>query len=107
MKILFVDDHPIYRRGLIALLDQMEPDIALLLASNRLLRGNKQLRSWAFGPIDCSLKLLQKSANTRHGLGISGEDELPIVLASTLFYRRMPASVMTGDHESKTPLELF
>jgi CheY-like chemotaxis protein len=30
MKILIVDDHPIYRKGLIALLDQMEPDTALL-----------------------------------------------------------------------------
>jgi hypothetical protein len=28
MKILIVDDHPIYRKGLIALLDQMEPDTA-------------------------------------------------------------------------------
>jgi DNA-binding NarL/FixJ family response regulator len=44
MKILIVDDHPIYRKGLVALLDQMQPDIALLLASNSLLRGNKQLR---------------------------------------------------------------
>jgi CheY-like chemotaxis protein len=30
MKILIVDDHPIYRKGLIALLDQIEPDTALL-----------------------------------------------------------------------------
>jgi YesN/AraC family two-component response regulator len=30
MKILIVDDHPIYRKGLIALLDQMQPDTALL-----------------------------------------------------------------------------
>jgi hypothetical protein len=33
MKILIVDDHPIYRKGLIALLDQMEPDTALLQAN--------------------------------------------------------------------------
>jgi len=32
MKILIVDDHPIYRKGLIALLDQMEPGTALLQA---------------------------------------------------------------------------
>jgi DNA-binding NarL/FixJ family response regulator len=34
MKILIVDDHPIYRKGLVALLDQMEPDIALLQAND-------------------------------------------------------------------------
>jgi two-component system, NarL family, nitrate/nitrite response regulator NarL len=34
MKILIVDDHPIYRKGLIALLDQMEPDTALLQAND-------------------------------------------------------------------------
>ena len=34
MKILVVDDHPIYRKGLVALLDQMEPDIALLQAND-------------------------------------------------------------------------
>jgi two-component system nitrate/nitrite response regulator NarL len=34
MKILIVDDHPIYRKGLIALLDQMEPDAALLQAND-------------------------------------------------------------------------
>jgi two-component system, NarL family, nitrate/nitrite response regulator NarL len=34
MKILIVDDHPIYRKGLIALLDQMEPDTALLRAND-------------------------------------------------------------------------
>jgi two-component system, NarL family, nitrate/nitrite response regulator NarL len=34
MKILIVDDHPIYRKGLIALLDQIEPDTALLQASD-------------------------------------------------------------------------
>jgi len=34
MKILIVDDHPIYRKGLIALLDQMEPDMALLQAND-------------------------------------------------------------------------
>lgn len=34
MKILIVDDHPIYRKGLIALLDQMEPDTALLQATD-------------------------------------------------------------------------
>jgi two-component system nitrate/nitrite response regulator NarL len=34
MKILIVDDHPIYRQGLIALLDQMEPDTVLLQASD-------------------------------------------------------------------------
>ena len=34
MKILIVDDHPIYRKGLIALLDQMEPDTVLLQASD-------------------------------------------------------------------------
>jgi DNA-binding NarL/FixJ family response regulator len=28
MKILIVDDHPIYRRGLIALLDQMQANDA-------------------------------------------------------------------------------
>lgn len=33
MKILIVDDHPIYRKGLIALLHQMEPDTALLQAN--------------------------------------------------------------------------
>jgi hypothetical protein len=31
-------------------------------------------------------------------LGIWSEDELPIVLASTPLYGRMPASVMAGDH---------
>lgn len=34
MKILIVDDHPIYRKGLIALLDQMEPDMGLLQAND-------------------------------------------------------------------------
>jgi two-component system nitrate/nitrite response regulator NarL len=34
MKILIVDDHPICRKGLVALLDQMEPDIALLQAND-------------------------------------------------------------------------
>jgi DNA-binding NarL/FixJ family response regulator len=34
MKILIVDDHPIYRKGLIALLDQMEPDTALPRAND-------------------------------------------------------------------------
>jgi two-component system nitrate/nitrite response regulator NarL len=34
MKILVVDDHPIYRKGLVALLDQMEPDTALLQAND-------------------------------------------------------------------------
>jgi two-component system, NarL family, nitrate/nitrite response regulator NarL len=34
MKILIVDDHPIYRKGLIALLDQMDPDTALLQAND-------------------------------------------------------------------------
>jgi two-component system, NarL family, nitrate/nitrite response regulator NarL len=34
MKILVVDDHPIYRKGLVALLDQMEPDVALLQAND-------------------------------------------------------------------------
>jgi DNA-binding NarL/FixJ family response regulator len=34
MRILIVDDHPIYRKGLVALLDQMEPDIALLQAND-------------------------------------------------------------------------
>jgi two-component system, NarL family, nitrate/nitrite response regulator NarL len=34
MKILIVDDHPIYRKGLIALLHQMEPDTALLQAND-------------------------------------------------------------------------
>jgi two-component system nitrate/nitrite response regulator NarL len=34
MKILIVDDHPIYRKGLIALLDQMESDTALLQAND-------------------------------------------------------------------------
>jgi two-component system nitrate/nitrite response regulator NarL len=34
MKILIVDDHPIYRKGLVALLHQMEPDTALLQASD-------------------------------------------------------------------------
>src|SRR5665213_510239 len=34
MKILIVDDHPIYRKGLVALLDQIEPDIALLQAND-------------------------------------------------------------------------
>jgi CheY-like chemotaxis protein len=34
MKILIVDDHPICRKGLIALLDQMEPDTALLQAND-------------------------------------------------------------------------
>jgi len=34
MKILIVDDHPIYRKGLIALLDQMEPDTVLLQAKD-------------------------------------------------------------------------
>jgi two-component system nitrate/nitrite response regulator NarL len=34
MKILIVDDHPIYRKGLIALLDQIEPDTALLQAND-------------------------------------------------------------------------
>jgi DNA-binding NarL/FixJ family response regulator len=33
-EILIVDDHPIYRKGLIALLDQMEPDTALLQAND-------------------------------------------------------------------------
>jgi two-component system nitrate/nitrite response regulator NarL len=33
MKILIVDDHPIYRKGLIALLDQMEQDTVLLQAN--------------------------------------------------------------------------
>jgi two-component system, NarL family, nitrate/nitrite response regulator NarL len=32
MKILIVDDHPIYRKGLIALLHQMEPNTVLLQA---------------------------------------------------------------------------
>src|ERR1700691_138989 len=34
MKILVVDDHPIYRKGLVALLDQLEPDAALLQAND-------------------------------------------------------------------------
>jgi two-component system nitrate/nitrite response regulator NarL len=34
MKILVVDDHPIYRKGLVALLDQMEPDAVLLQAND-------------------------------------------------------------------------
>ena len=34
MKILIVDDHPIYRKGLVALLHQMEPDTAPLQASD-------------------------------------------------------------------------
>ena len=34
MKILVVDDHPIYRKGLVALLDQMEPGVALLQAND-------------------------------------------------------------------------
>jgi two-component system nitrate/nitrite response regulator NarL len=34
MKILIIDDHPIYRKGLIALLDQIEPDTALLQAND-------------------------------------------------------------------------
>jgi two-component system nitrate/nitrite response regulator NarL len=34
MKLLIVDDHPIYRKGLIALLDQMDPDTALLQAND-------------------------------------------------------------------------
>jgi two-component system nitrate/nitrite response regulator NarL len=34
MKILIVDDHPIYRKGLISLLGQIEPDIALLEAND-------------------------------------------------------------------------
>jgi len=34
MKILIVDDHPIYRKGLVTLLDQMEPDGALLQAND-------------------------------------------------------------------------
>jgi two-component system nitrate/nitrite response regulator NarL len=34
MRILIVDDHPIYRKGLVALLDQMEPDVALLQAND-------------------------------------------------------------------------
>jgi two-component system nitrate/nitrite response regulator NarL len=34
MKILIVDDHPIYRKGLIALLDQMDPDTTLLQAND-------------------------------------------------------------------------
>jgi DNA-binding NarL/FixJ family response regulator len=34
MKILIVDDHPIYRKGLIALLDQIEPDTTLLQAND-------------------------------------------------------------------------
>jgi DNA-binding NarL/FixJ family response regulator len=36
MKILIVDDHPIYRKGLIALLEQMEPGTVLLQASDSL-----------------------------------------------------------------------
>src|ERR1700722_15661346 len=48
MKILIVDDHPIYRKGLIALLDQMEPDTALLQANDAaqalaLISGNDDL----------------------------------------------------------------
>jgi DNA-binding NarL/FixJ family response regulator len=34
MKILIVDDHPIYRKGLIALLDHIEPETALLQAND-------------------------------------------------------------------------
>jgi two-component system, NarL family, nitrate/nitrite response regulator NarL len=34
MKILVVDDHPIYRKGLVSLLDQMEPGMTLLQASD-------------------------------------------------------------------------
>src|SRR5258708_24785123 len=34
MRILIVDDHPIYRKGLVTLLDQMEPDGALLQAND-------------------------------------------------------------------------
>lgn len=34
MKILIVDDHPIYRKGLVALLHQMEPHAALLQAND-------------------------------------------------------------------------
>jgi two-component system, NarL family, nitrate/nitrite response regulator NarL len=34
MRILIVDDHPIYRKGLVALLDQMEPDGELLQAKD-------------------------------------------------------------------------
>ena len=34
MKILIVDDHPIYRKGLIALLHQIEPDTAFLQAND-------------------------------------------------------------------------
>jgi CheY-like chemotaxis protein len=34
MKILIVGDHPIYRKGLVALLDQMEPDVVLLQAND-------------------------------------------------------------------------
>ncbi len=34
MKILVVDDHPIYRKGLFALLDQVEPDATLLQAND-------------------------------------------------------------------------
>src|ERR1700735_447606 len=48
MKILIVDDHPIYRKGLIALLDQMELDAALLQANDAaqalaLISGNDDL----------------------------------------------------------------
>jgi two-component system, NarL family, nitrate/nitrite response regulator NarL len=34
MKILIVDDHPIYRKGLISLLDRMEPNTSLLQAND-------------------------------------------------------------------------
>jgi two-component system, NarL family, nitrate/nitrite response regulator NarL len=34
MKILIVDDHPIYRKGLVALLDHMERDTVLLQAND-------------------------------------------------------------------------
>ena len=34
MRILIVDDHPIYRKGLVTLFDQMEPDGALLQAKD-------------------------------------------------------------------------